>query len=937
MKWKNEEAGSATKGISGLRLFSGAGGKQPHEGHDMSATTGKDLCLHQLFEKQALRTPENFAAAFEDQKLTYRELAHRANQLARRLRSLGAGPDQVVGLLTERSLDMVVGILGILKAGAAYLPIDPAFPQERVEFMLGDAGAALLVTQTGLLPQAAEDTQRVCLDVFDWSGADGSSQDEVQFHPRNLAYVIYTSGSTGRPKGVCIEHRNIVNYVQGVAERLQLEPGMQHASVSTVAADLGNTVIFPSLATGGCLHVISQERAENQALLAEYFGRERIDVLKIVPSHLAALQTGENPEQVMPGKRLILGGEASRLDWIAGLRALRPDCEIYNHYGPTETTVGVLTYHVGAELPDTQTGTLPLGKPLPNSRIYLLDAHGKPVPAGERGELCIAGSGVARGYLNRPELSAEKFVPDAFGSEAGARMYRTGDIARSLPDGSIEFCGRIDDQVKLNGYRVELGEIECALRSQSGVRDAVALARENESGARQLVAYLVPTRSHQPLWTSSQLHILPDGSPVAHLNKNETDYIYREIFGLQAYLRHGISINDGDCILDAGANIGLFTVFANRLASNLRMLSFEPNPAAFACLSANAQAYGTGVKCLPLGLSSENKSAELTFFQGLSLLSGFYADVETEREMVKTYVMNQAPEQSENAAAEIDDLIDERLQSRVVTAQLRTLSSVIAEEGIERVDLLKINVEKSELDVLKGIAPDDWRKIRQLVIEVDQAGNLEPITSLLAQHGYEFVVEQDPLLRNTELCYVYAIRPCAAGRLIRQQAPEEHLRAVPPAVGEILTPATLRRQLKARLPQYMVPSAFVLMEKFPLTSNGKIDRKAFPAFAGAKSSADSALTAPQSDTEKELAAIWMDLLSIEQVGVNDDFFDLGGHSLLAIRAVSRIRDKFEVNLSLRNLLETPTLEGLARVIDGLTWLKRAATPEEQGGREEIAL
>jgi len=382
----------------------------------------------------------------------------------------------------------------------------------------------------------------------------------------------------------------------------------------------------------------------------------------------------------------------------------------------------------------------------------------------------------------------------------------------------------------------------------------------------------------------------------------------------------------------------MFSVFANRLARDLRMLSFEPNPAAFACLQANAQSYGAGVRCLPVGLSSENKSAELTFFQGLSLLSGFYADVDTEREMVKTYVMNQAAEQSENAVAEIDDLIDERLQSRVVTAQLRTLSSVIAEEGIERVDLLKINVEKSELDVLKGIAADDWRKIRQLVIEVDQEANLEPITSLLDEHGYEFVVEQDPLLRNTALCYVYAIRPSAKGGLIRQQSAEAHLRAVPAASEEILTPASLRKQLKARLPQYMVPAAFVLMEKFPLTSNGKIDRKAFPAFAGAKSATYSAVAAPQTETEKELAAIWMDLLSLEQVGVNDDFFDLGGHSLLAIRAVSRIRDKFEVNLALRNLLETPTLEALARVIDGLTWLKRSATPESQaGGREEIAL
>lgn len=910
--------------------------------HDAAQThLGANLHLHDLFDQQAARTPDYVALACEQQSLTYRELARRADRLARHLRTMGAGPEVLVGLLVERSLDMVVGILGILKAGAAYLPIDPAFPQERIAFMLADAGTGVLVTQTGFLPGLpAGSVQAVCLDAFDWTGPQSPAQDAVHVHPGNLAYVIYTSGSTGRPKGVCIEHRNIVSYVLGVAQRLRLEPGMHHATVSTIAADLGNTVIFPALATGGCLHVISQERVEDQALLADYFSRENIDVLKIVPSHLAALQAGGNPERVMPRRRLVLGGEASRLDWVGRLRALAPDCEIYNHYGPTEATVGVLTYQVGPDLPGTQSGTLPLGKPLPNSRVYLLDTNGKPVPAGDRGELCIGGSGVARGYLNRPDLSAGKFVPDPFSADPGARMYRTGDLARCLADGNIEFCGRIDDQVKLNGYRVEPGEIEAALREQGGVQDAVVLAREDGSGARQLAAYVVPKRPHQPLWVCNQVHLLPDGSPVAHLNRNETDYIYNEIFVLQAYLRHGISIRDGDCIIDAGANIGLFTVFANRLAHNLRMVCFEPNPAAFACLSVNAEAWAAQVKCLPIGLSREDRSAELTFFQELSLLSGFYADPATERETVRNYVLNQQPEPAQNELldGEIGALLDERLQSRTVTARLRPLSSVLAEEGIERIDLLKINVEKSELDVLMGIGPGDWPRIRQLVIEVDQRGNLAPITSLLERHGFDYCVEQDPLLRNTELCYVYAIRPSERGCLIRQQSADAHRVSLPAANGALLAPALLRKHLQERLPRYMIPSAFVLMEKFPLTSNGKIDRQAFSDFSREKLSPVRMPVKPQTDTERELAAIWAELLNLESLGVDEDFFDLGGHSLLAIRAVSRVREKFEVNLSLRNLLDSPTVAGLARVIDGLSWLTRSKAPaQEAGDREEIEL
>ncbi len=287
----------------------------------------KDLCLHELIEAQVRRTPDRVAVVFEQERITYGELNRRAERLAHHLRGRGVGPDMLVGLFVERSVEMVVGIFGILKAGAGYLPLDTEYPQERIGFMLADADAAVVLTHTDLMARLPIDGARaVCLDAFDWTDGDAPPPGAAPVRPDHLAYVIYTSGSTGRPKGVCIAHRNIVNYVLGVAERLRLEPGMNHATVSTIAADLGNTVVFPALATGGCLHVVSQQRAENQSLLAEYFQRERIDVLKIVPSHLAALQTGPHPESVMPRARLVLGGEASRLDWIARLRALAPGC-----------------------------------------------------------------------------------------------------------------------------------------------------------------------------------------------------------------------------------------------------------------------------------------------------------------------------------------------------------------------------------------------------------------------------------------------------------------------------------------------------------------------------------------------------------------------------------------------------------------------------------
>jgi amino acid adenylation domain-containing protein/FkbM family methyltransferase len=895
----------------------------------MDSTPYAKLCLHELIEEQARRTPDAEALVFESERLTYAELERRADLLAARLRVLCDRPETRVGLYLERSAELVIGILAVLKAGAAYVPLDISYPEERIAFLCADAGIKVLLTDRERLAQCpAGPEHALCLDTFDWFAAPEAPLEAParKAKPEDLAYVIYTSGTTGKPKGVCIEHRSIVNYVLAISQRLRLQPGMAHAHVSTFAADLGNTVLFPSLATGGCLHVLSRERAESQALLSEYFARERIDVLKIAPSHLAALQSGHGPERVMPRRILVLGGEFSRPDRIERLRALAPRCEIYNHYGPTETTVGVLTYHVGSAIPATPSGTIPAGTPLANVSAHILD------PKDGKGELCIGGACVARGYLGRDTLTAAKFI-----ERNGERLYRTGDLARRLPDGNIELCGRIDRQVKLSGYRVELDEVEAALRGVPGVQDAAVLAHARPSGElHSLVGYVVPRSKEQPLWSVKSVHELPDGSAVAHLNKNETDYIYNEIFVLQAYLRHGIAIRDGDCIVDAGSNIGLFTVFASRLAPHARILAFEPNPAAFVCLRTNAEASGAQVRCFAHGLARENGFAEMTFFEGFSLLSGFHADAATEKAVVRAYVANQ----SEDLPEEVDELIEDKLRAKTLRAQLRPLSAVIAEQGIERIDLLKVNVEKSELDVLLGIEARDWPKIRQLVIEVDEHKSLAPILQLLARHGYETLVEQDELLRDTDLCYVYAIRPSAEGRLVREQPAGAHVRPVPRPAKYALAPSVLKKCLKRTLPPYMVPSAFVLLDRLPLNANGKVDTQALAALATAQPNPGGpnpagAFAKPRSETEKTLARLWDELLKAGPIGIHDDFFDLGGQSMMAIQLVARIRDAFGVDVALRNLFERPTIAALAELVDAMALSSAKAQPKS--GREEFVL
>jgi amino acid adenylation domain-containing protein/FkbM family methyltransferase len=878
----------------------------------------QDKCIHELFEAQVEKTPDAVVVVFEGQQLTYRELNIKASQLAHYLRKHGVGPEVVVGICVERSLEMIIGLLGILKAGGAYLPLDPSYPRERLAFILEDTQAKLLLTQERLVEDLPEKSSPLfCLDG-NWKEFAQPSVDQQISGPTtdNLAYVIYTSGSAGQPKGVAVEHRQLVNYLNGILERMELSGNASFATVSTIAADLGNTVIFSCLCTGGSLHVISQDRVADSVAMAEYFSRHSIDCLKIVPSHLGALQSLSHPERVLPRKLLILGGEAARTDWVRGIEALAPECAILNHYGPTEATIGVLTYRLERER-TPHSSTLPLGRPMANTQIYVLDKNLNLVPVGVAGELYIGGLGLSRGYLKRPELTAEKFIPNYFSDKAGTRLYKTGDLARYLPDGNVEFLGRTDDQVKIRGYRIEPGEIEAVLRRHPGVREVAVVAREDTVAQQRLVAYIVASEDRAPTVAGKQRYRLPHGAAVAQLNKNETDYMYQEIFERQAYLRHGITINDGDCVFDVGANIGLFMIFANQICKSPRVYSFEPNPFVFEILTASASLYVPDARVFNFGLSNEAKTATFTFFPGFSLFSGFYADPAAEKRVVKSFMINQQKAGVSEMAELIeqaDAILEERFASQTFTAQLRTLSSVIEQEGIECIDLLKINVEKSELDVLLGIKDSDWQKIRQIVLEVDVKDHLPTITSLLQRHGYEFAVEQDVLLEGTQLCYVYAVRPSGKGMLVREQRNGAHLRPIPILNDPFLSISELRSFLETKLPDYMVPSAFVFLDSLPLTSNGKLDRRALPAPDQSRAYLGESYAAPRTRVEEALASIWAEVLRLERVGIYDNFFDLGGHSLLATQVISRVRGAFQIDLPLRNLFEKPTVAELAIAI-----------------------
>jgi len=589
----------------------------------------KSACIHQLFEAQVERTPEAVAITFEDKSLTYRQLNGKANQLAHYLQARGVKPDVLVALCVERSLEMVVGLLGILKAGGGYVPLDPAYPPDRVSFMLSDAQVPVLLTQNSLLTGLPEhEAQVVCLDT-DWEAISQLSQDNPvsTVASNHLAYVIYTSGSTGKPKGVQLCHQSVSNFLYSMSQQPGLTDQDILVAVTTISFDIAVLELYLPLIMGAKVVLVSRDVATNGAKLLETLTHSGATIMQATPATWRLLLA--SGWQSTPRLKILCGGEAMPRELANQL--LDKSTSLWNVYGPTETTVWSTAHKVEASrlLARSQDAPESIGRPIANTQIYLLDAHLQPVPIGIPGELHIGGDGLARGYLNRPELTQQRFIPDPFSNFPGARLYKTGDLARYLANGNIDYIGRIDNQVKIRGYRIEVGEIEAVLREHPSVREAVVIARENDLGDKRLVAYLV---SEQVISTSE-----------------------------------------------------------------------------------------------------------------------------------------------------------------------------------------------------------------------------------------------------------------------------------------------LRRLVKDKLPDYMMPSAFVRLEALPLTPNGKIDRRALPAPDTIKQEPEETFVAPQDDLELQLTQIWQKVLGISNIGIKDNFFELGGHSLLAVQLFAEIEQIFAKNLPLATLLQAPTIEGLASILRQEKW------------------
>ena len=454
-----------------------------------------EACVHELFEQQVVRHPDAIALVFAGQQLSYREVNQRANQIGHRLRKCGVGPEVLVGVCLERCAELLIALLGIWKAGGAYVPLDPSYPKERLSYMLRDAAVKVLLTESKHKQSfPAADGNTICMDsdrpVIE---QESTSNLDSAVTASNLAYVMYTSGSTGEPKGVMVLHRGLVNYLCWAIKAYSVGEGDSVPVHTSISFDLTVTGLYPPLLAGGHVEILPEDVGGQDLVTALREGKER-SLVKITPAHLALLSQQLGPENAAGRTRLfVIGGENLLAESLLLWREFAPATRLINEYGPTETVVGCCVYEVRAD--DPRSGSVPIGRPIANTQLYVLDRHKNPVPPGVLGELYIGGAGVARGYLNRPELTEERFVADPFFRHSEARLYKTGDVARYRKDGILEYLGRVDDQVKVRGFRIELGEIEANLVDHPDVRQAAVHLWTVKAGDVSIVACCVPARA----------------------------------------------------------------------------------------------------------------------------------------------------------------------------------------------------------------------------------------------------------------------------------------------------------------------------------------------------------------------------------------------------------------------------------------------------------
>ncbi|NET03095.1 MAG: amino acid adenylation domain-containing protein, partial [Sphaerospermopsis sp. SIO1G1] len=999
-----------------------------------------DQSIQQLFEQQVEKTPDAIAVVYGQEQLTYTELNNKANQLAHYLISLGVQADSLVGISVERSAEMVIGLLGILKAGGAYVPLDPDYPTERLVSILEDAQVRVLLTTNKLA--ATIPIHHTTVITYDQDaeaiGKQNSTNPVTQTTAANLAYVIYTSGSTGKPKGVSVTHQGVNRLIINT-NYIQIEPKDAIAQASNYAFDAATFEIWGALLNGAKLVGVSKQVALSPRELATTLKAENITVLFLTTALFNQIAQTE-PTAFSTLGTLLFGGEAVDPKWVQKVLENGKPQRLLHVYGPTENTTFTSWYLVENVSPNATT--IPIGKPISNTTIYLLDENLQPVPVGVPGELHIGGAGLAQGYLNRPELTTEKFITPS----STPRLYKTGDLARYLPDGNIEYVSRIDNQVKIRGFRIELGEIEAVLNQHPFVKESVVIIRTSNAGDKSLVGYLVPgtkTQENPEQFAEWQSEYISDWQILYEQaysqNQTSTEDVTFNIAGWNSsYTREPIPETQmrewvdntvsrikrvtPQKVIEIGCGTGLLL---SRLAPNSSLYwgtdystpaieyvqqlrdtvpglehvqlrqqmadNFTGIPQEFDTVILNSiiQYFPSVEYLLQViegAMASINNQGHIFIgdIRCLPLLEPYYAAVQLYQVGESRSVEQWQQVVHQSIAAEEELLVDPRffialkqtfpqiswveiqpkwgdavneltqfrydvtlhlgttVQARAVNWLNWQLDQLSVEEverrlreeepatwGIRAVPnhrLQKVLLALSWLETPPNV--ETVGELRTILESQPEMGiNLQQLQQLGQNYGYEvdiscwagsndgdYDVVFSPQGTNDSEFNVYwdgdsvTVKPWShytnnplAGKLVQKLVPQ------------------VREFIQHKLPSYMIPQAFVLLNSLPLTPNGKVDRRALPTPDLGSRSLGAGFVSPRNPVEAQVVQIWAEVLGMESVGVKDNFFEIGGHSLLATQVVSRVNSAFTVNLSVQKMFEFPTVAEIAEYMEVTSW------------------
>jgi natural product biosynthesis luciferase-like monooxygenase protein/amino acid adenylation domain-containing protein len=930
--------------------------------------------VHRQFEILARMQPDASAVVMDGAQLSYAELNARANRLAHRLIGLGIRPDERAAIYLERSIDMLVAILGVLKAGAAYVPLDSAYPEERLAFMLDDSAPRVIITQRELCTSLpARQLLQIVLDsdaeiaALAALSVTNPVPAVLGLDSRNLAYVIYTSGSTGIPKGVMVEHHSLCASTRARAQVYTSYP--RFLLFSAVAFDSSVAGIFGTLCHGGCLVLLDRTNGQDPRLVAKAIREHRITTLLCIPSfaHLVVEDMiGAGHGELAT---IIVAGEACPVTLVRSIAGMTPAIALYNEYGPTESTVWA-TVHPCLDTP--LHSAVSIGRPIANTQIHILDGRCQPVPIGVTGELYIGGAGLARGYLNRPELSGERFVDNPFAH--GTRLYRTGDLGRWRADGTIDYVGRNDFQVKLRGFRIELGEIEARLRACAGVRDSVVAVREDGNGDKRLAAYLIgdETAARDNKMAFSLFYFGADNyardnkyklflgaaqfadqngfeavwTPERHFNEvgalypnpallsaalaTVTHNIHLRAGSVVSPLHHPVRIAEEWSVVDnlSAGRVGISLasgwhprdfILAPKNFSERKEIMGQHVDALRTLWRGEAVAFDDGNgKSVPIQLFPAPVQSQLPLWITSAGNPETFVMAGRLGTNVLTHLLGQSIEDvAKNIALYRAALAEHGFDPAAgrVTLMIHTFVGEDFDATLERARKPFQDYMRAHLGLLKPL-------LKSLDVPVDEVSeeHVEGITAF----AFERYSRHASLIGTVQSCLpvLNALRAAGVDEvacLIDWMNGEDALSGLPhlqqlhaSSWKTVHDPKLLLAQLKTSVPDYMLPSSFTFLDSFPLTPNGKLDRKALPA-PDMGAVATFRYEAPRPGIEQRVAAIWSALLNVERVGRNDNFFELGGHSLMVVSLIERLRQQ-GLNADVRTMFAASTLAELAERI-----------------------